>query len=417
MLWKSPSMQDNSLHTMLANSLNYIGNLYRKGKEDLATELIVKLSECNEAGLGNSKTRRGKLISSSLAHDILNLYKIVPQISSSGLIHIEEIQLLTDNVSKDRISDLTCNFLKSFLIDYTIDQSKKYNIPIVRTKVENIFDYKAGKLIIEDVDLPINPINESPILLIPKRWLRQLPWINYDDFFKSSISKLTNDLINFTDRISVLNFNRANYDQIETYVKIKEKQASDCKNDPLFKQLPILSITRKLSDVLNLPTGNAKGADKNYEDYISKILATVFYPHLDFATTQSRSDSGVLIRDLIFYNNTSYDFLKDIYNDYSCKQVVFELKNVQQVEREHINQLNRYLSNQFGRFGILFTRNKTPKNIYKNTIDLWAGQRKCILIFSDEDLKLMCNVYTGKQRNPIDVIKMKYIEFMRDCPS
>ncbi|MDI7223269.1 hypothetical protein, partial [Leptospira santarosai] len=114
LLWKSPSMQDNSLHTMLANSLNYIGNLYRKGKEDLATELIVKLSECNEAGLGNSKTRRGKLISSSLAHDILNLYKIVPQISSSGLIHIEEIQLLTDNVSKDRISDLTCNFLKSF---------------------------------------------------------------------------------------------------------------------------------------------------------------------------------------------------------------------------------------------------------------------------------------------------------------
>ena len=94
-------------------------------------------------------------------------------------------------------------------------------------------------------------------------------------------------------------------------------------------------------------------------------------------------------------------------------QNIFSRMNIS----SHINQLNRYLSDQFGSFGILFTRNKPPKSIYRNTIDLWSGHRKCILILTDEDLKLMCKMFEGKQRLPIDVLKMKYIEFTRDLPS
>lgn len=215
----------------------------------------------------------------------------------------------------------------------------------------------------------------------------------------------------------MLSYNRQNYDVVETYVKIKESQSSDCKNDPLFKQLPILSVNRKLKEITTLPSGNQNSNDKKYEDVVCSMLATLLYPKLDFAQVQSRTESGVLIRDLIFYNNRSYDFLKDIYDTYKCRQIVVELKNVKELEREHINQLNRYLSDQFGGFGIIFTRNKPPKNIYKNTIDLWSGQRKCILILTDEDLKLMCTIFEGKQRLPIDVLKMKYIEFTRDLPS
>ena len=84
-----------------------------------------------------------------------------------------------------------------------------------------------------------------------------------------------------------------------------------------------------------------------------------------------------------------------------------------------INNAQRFLEvqNEFGSFGIIFTRNKPPKNVFKNTIDLWSGQRKIILIMHDEDLKLMCQVYENKQRKPIDVINKKYVEFIRSCPS
>ena len=51
----------------------------------------------------------------------------------------------------------------------------------------------------------------------------------------------------------------------------------------------------------------------------------------------------------------------------------------------------------------------------RNTIDLWSGQRKCILCLTDEDVKLMVDVYESKQRDPMEVINKKYVEFIRMC--
>ena len=149
---------------------------------------------------------------------------------------------------------------------------------------------------------------------------------------------------------------------------------------------------------------------------MGQVLTSFLYPHLDFAAEQSRIESGTQIRDLIFYNNISTDFLKDIYDIYDCKQIVVELKNVQAVEREHINQLNRYMTSTFGRFGIIFTRYKPSKPILQNTIDLWSSDRRCILIMDDSDLTLMETTNSSHQRQPVEVIKKKYVEFSRLHP-
>lgn len=248
--------------------------------------------------------------------------------------------------------------------------------------------------------------------------MRRTPWISYDDYFSGFCKKNESDYEGKrTVKVPLLNFNRDNYNMVQTYIKIKEANMKDCQNDPLFKPIPILSTKRKLSTILNLPTGKTDNADRKYEDNICQLMASLLYPKLDFADEQSRTESGVLIRDLIFYNNRSYDFLKDIYDDYGCRQMVFELKNVAEVTRDHIFQLNRYLNDQFGKFGVLVTRNRPPKKILQNTIDLWSGQRRCILILDDQDIKMMCELYESKQRLPIDVIKKKYIEFSRKCPS
>jgi hypothetical protein len=93
------------------------------------------------------------------------------------------------------------------------------------------------------------------------------------------------------------------------------------------------------------------------------------------------------------------------------------MKNVKAIDREHINQLNRYLQPNIGRFGIFLTRNPLPKAMFSNTIDLWSAQRKCVIAITDEDLRLMVEIYESKQRSPIDVLKKKYVEFRRACPS
>jgi hypothetical protein len=111
------------------------------------------------------------------------------------------------------------------------------------------------------------------------------------------------------------------------------------------------------------------------------------------------------------------DFLHDIHNDYGSRQIVLELKNVREIEREHINQLNRYLTDQLGRFGVIVTRNSLPRSMFRNTIDLWSGQRKCIIALTDQDLSLMVTLFESKQRIPIEVLKRTYLDFVRACPS
>ncbi|MBE0573377.1 hypothetical protein IH575_00535 [Candidatus Dojkabacteria bacterium] len=189
LLWKSPSQQDNALHSILIDSFNHLGYLVSHKDNKTAEDILIKVSECSEVGLGFSKTRQGLRIGSKAAQEILSLFRLIPEIRQSGFTHFEAIQLYVDQISKDRISDIACSFLKSFLIDYTIEQCKKYGIPLAEVRIENIYDAKKHKLTeAENVKLPTNPETNEPILLVPKRWLRKSPWINSDDYVSEYFS-------------------------------------------------------------------------------------------------------------------------------------------------------------------------------------------------------------------------------------
>lgn len=416
LLWKSPSQQDNSLHKMVVDTINSLGKLHLDG-DTRAIQYLVEFSECDEAGLGYSGSRQGQRISGNKAQEILDLYKRIPQINQYGLAHFEVIQLFIDQISKDRISDITCNIIKSFLIDYSIEQSDRIGIPLFDVEIQNVFDSRTFKLITEKTRLPINPETKKPTLLIPKRWLRKNPWISNDDYFLDYLSQKTQISIEqHLEKGEILQYNRKNYDVVSAYVKEKERTQSDCRNDPLFVPIPIFSARQKLSELKKLPTGKDDNADKRYEGIVCQLTASLFYPQLDFASFQSRVDSGAQIRDAIFYNNRSINFFEDIYNLYNSRQLIFELKNVKEIEREHINQLNRYMKDEFGNFGVFITRNELSKSMFQNTIDLWAGQRKCIISICDIDLEMMVDVFESKQRLPYEIIKKKYLEFSRKCP-
>lgn len=413
LLWKSPSMQDQALHTALVSSFNHLGYLAKNGKEKEAVADLIRISECQEAGLGSARDKRGKPIGEGAAKEILSLFSTIPQVKLGGFHHIEEIQLFVDQIGKDRISDLTCSLTKSFLIDFTIDQCARRGIPTEEVTLDGVFDYTAKAFKSEKVPLPVNPQTHAPLLLIPKRWLRFSPWISYDDYFAVACARAGTP----TERVALLHFNRHNYDMVRAYVEQKERAQTDCKNDPLFKPIPVTSAKRKLEEIKKLPTGKDDNADGRYEECVCQLLASLLYPQLDFAAEQSRTDSGVLIRDLIFYNNRSLDFLKDIFDLYGSRQLIFEMKNAREISREHVNQLNRYLNDEFGRFGVLVSRNPLPRHTYKNTIDLWSGQRRCIIALTDADLETMVTVFESRQRLPFEVLKRAYLDFTRACPS
>lgn len=419
LLWKSPSQQDNALHRVLVDGMNSIMASASRGQADSSIAQLVAASECNEIGLGNSVSRRGRRISPKLAGNMIQLFQNVAALRSNGVTHLEELQLLVDGLGKDRICDFTCSFLKSFLIDYTMDQCGKLGIPTSDCVLDTVYDQRRHAFVDGTrAKLPFHPITNAPLLLAPKRWLRFIPWIAYDDYFASACPQddVAHDGQELT-HVAVLNFNRENYGVVSAYVREKERTADSCACDPLFEQIPVVNAKRLVSKLAKLPTGKTDNADKKYEDAICQLMASTCYPHLDFAADQVRTDSGTQIRDLIFYNTQGIPFLKELATDYGSRQVVMEIKNVAEVTREHINQLNRYMTGSLGTFGVLITRNELRRPMLQNTIDLWAGQRRCIITLVDADVQQIVELYESKQRNPLDVIVKKYTQFRRRCPS
>src|SRR5580704_2563948 len=60
LLWRSPSQQDNALHTSIINSFNNQNWLLQKKRDDEARNNLILASECDEVGLGLSANRKGK---------------------------------------------------------------------------------------------------------------------------------------------------------------------------------------------------------------------------------------------------------------------------------------------------------------------------------------------------------------------
>ena len=71
LLWKSPSQMDNMQHLGILQSFNQLGRLYLEGKQEDAIKNLVFLSECDEVGLGLSKSRKGRPISEDISREIL----------------------------------------------------------------------------------------------------------------------------------------------------------------------------------------------------------------------------------------------------------------------------------------------------------------------------------------------------------
>lgn len=116
---------------------------------------------------------------------------------AAGIRHIdnfEELLLLGNAVGPDRISDLTCNILKSAFINYTVDICKRHNLPIQEMPVKHIdWRVEEARWIDGYPVLPRNPnYPGTAVLLVPSRFLRELPtvdpgafwdwaWLTYED--------------------------------------------------------------------------------------------------------------------------------------------------------------------------------------------------------------------------------------------
>ncbi len=190
-------------HGQLIEHFNYCFHLIAQGKGNPKTlhyqkaVSLLHFPEPREFCLGyTAEGTRGAGGSVGYARQIAKAMAEAIERGVKDLRHFEELGILNEGVGPDRISDLTCNVLKDRFIAYTLGVAKRHRLPIVKIKIGRArFDTvrKTWRSVV--VELPLNQASNRAVILVPARFLSDLPVLNAHDWWASSeAAQLRNDL-------------------------------------------------------------------------------------------------------------------------------------------------------------------------------------------------------------------------------
>ncbi len=189
LLKKSPVKRERELFERLSDFFLYVYHqaqyVQLRQKSRFELEQMVTFHEPQEVYLGYSANgNKGKGPGKMFAQRLISYYlnesasKFVDRAGAfpNGLYNPYDIEVFTDRVGPDNISDLTIQLIKDYLIEFTREQCEKYGIPIRKElPISNEgYDYIKNEWKGDAyIDLPEDPRDPgSPVILIPKRLLR-----------------------------------------------------------------------------------------------------------------------------------------------------------------------------------------------------------------------------------------------------
>jgi len=410
LLFKSRDPSLSKLHEIILSAFNQGIEMLLKGNTKEAEHLFA-FPEVAEIGLGYAKKgKKGSGLGQFLSALIIETLKESPALLERGVRHIEEMQLVSLGIGPDRISDIAGNLLKEFLIEYTQDQSRLWGLPLVAgAPVEHIFDLKTYSWYDDYSDLPVSPIDGTPILLVPRRLVRTLPWINYDDFFRMEFStylrakrvrgivtkKASSLNASIVGKEKVVSVARKEVERIDRYVSAKEASAAGAQ--PTLDYLDLQQIcpeAESLKDRLREVLTGAKEASV-YQRLVLEILNYLFNPELIDGQLEVRTIDGTERRDIIFTNDSDNSFWDYLRTEHSGIFLMFETKNTQAIEMEHLNQTATYLGDRIGYVAFIATRYPIEEAQQRKIFSIYndsSPNRKIILAFSDSDLEKMLDM-------------------------
>ncbi|HEU4636480.1 MAG TPA: hypothetical protein VFS41_09900 [Edaphobacter sp.] len=226
----------NKVFSLIAENINPVSLSYRKALH------LLTFREPHELCLGyTSSGSRGAGGGMGYAHSIASA--IVDAINR-GLVepeHFEELGVLNEGIGSDRISDITCTIIKTDLIRYTQNVCRKHDIAMSLQRVYATgIDEQRIRWKEEEVELPSNPYKDGPLLLIPRRFLRELPTLNADDWWTFYENEMLRTDVNYelmgrVDKKTIIETARKNVASVRGWTVERETVPSDSydfANDP-----------------------------------------------------------------------------------------------------------------------------------------------------------------------------------------
>lgn len=141
-----------------------------------------------------------------------------------------------------------------------------------------------------------------------------------------------------------------------------------------------------ISAVRCCPVGAAGWRD--FEDACIGVLTHLFVPPLQPPRVQTRTLSGLDIRDAVFANrNHSSGSWGQLSRDLDARMIPVEFKNYGSTEigKDEVDQLRNYMRPEMGRLGILCC-NKTPSDsAYKRRNVIYSSEERKVIVFIEPD--------------------------------
>ncbi|MEE3127543.1 MAG: hypothetical protein VX494_10055 [Actinomycetota bacterium] len=162
----------------------------RTSNSAMLAKRLLTFPEPYEFGLGyTAHGTAGSGSGSGFAESIMDGIAVSIAAGLDEPEHIEEIGILNEGFGADRISDAACNVLKADFIEYTQSVARRHNVSLDLHKVRHANrDLKNDRWVDGEVELPTNPETGRPLILLPRRFLNDLPVLNADDWFESTLN-------------------------------------------------------------------------------------------------------------------------------------------------------------------------------------------------------------------------------------
>jgi hypothetical protein len=103
---------------------------------------------------------------------------------------------------------------------------------------------------------------------------------------------------------------------------------------------------------------------------------------------------GTERRDILFTNDSDDSFFDYVRQAHDALIIMFDAKNVRELEMGDWNQCATYLGDRIGRLGFIVTRHQPEENILRKQITIFndSQPRKVLLVLTDRDLAQLVQV-------------------------
>lgn len=163
---------------------------------------LLSFPEPHEFALGVSmRSPRGSGTGPKFARTISEVLALLGTSRVPSLASIGGFALFCDGIGVDRISDILGNILKARFIRYTTEMNARHGVQLQPVPVKHAsWNTARGRWVDTDLELFANGATGGGVLLVPERFLKDIPQVEPDQFWgwaENNQAALLRDDLNF----------------------------------------------------------------------------------------------------------------------------------------------------------------------------------------------------------------------------